>query len=233
MLEAFLGSFLVVLFMMVILFRSALWGLLSMIPLTLTIALIYGVVGIIGKDYDMPVAVLSSLTLGLAVDFAIHFLARSRALCNLRIRDACHDHVFGELPRAIMRNVVVIAVGFTPLLLAPLLPYVTVGIFLASILLVSGLATLLLLPSLIRLLEPLLFPKTHLVAMLCRFGTTFIASIIGIFLVAVNAHPFLGISWATLLTAIAPLVLVAAGISWVLARRSSCRTWPATGTEVP
>lgn len=234
MLEAFLGSFLVVLFMMVILFRSALWGLLSMIPLTLTIALIYGVVGIIGKDYDMPVAVLSSLTLGLAVDFAIHFLARSRALyATYGSWDACHDHVFGEPARAIMRNVVVIAVGFTPLLLAPLLPYVTVGIFLASILLVSGLATLLLLPSLIRLLEPLLFPKTQLVAMLCRFGTTFVASVIGIFLVAVNAHPFLGVTWATLLTACAPLVLVAAGISWVLARRSSCRTWPAGGTEAP
>ena len=40
MLEAFLGSFLVVLLMMILLFRSALWGLLSMLPLTVTIAMI-------------------------------------------------------------------------------------------------------------------------------------------------------------------------------------------------
>ncbi len=35
MLEAFAGSFLVVFLMMTVLFRSALWGLLSMIPLPL------------------------------------------------------------------------------------------------------------------------------------------------------------------------------------------------------
>ena len=42
MLQSFLGSFLVVLLMMTFLFRSALWGLLSMVPLMLTIGLIYG-----------------------------------------------------------------------------------------------------------------------------------------------------------------------------------------------
>ncbi len=80
MLQSFLGSFLVVFLLMIVLFRSVLWGLLSMIPLTVTIGLIYGLIGLGGKDYDMPVAVLSALTLGLAVDFAIHFLARARAL---------------------------------------------------------------------------------------------------------------------------------------------------------
>ena len=80
MLEAFFGSFLIVFFMMTLVFRSALWGFLSMVPLTVTIGLIYGVIGLIGKEYDMPVAVLSSLSIGLAVDYAIHFLARSREL---------------------------------------------------------------------------------------------------------------------------------------------------------
>ena len=224
MLQAFLGSFLVVLLMMIVLFRSALWGLLSMIPLTLTIGLIYGVVGIIGKDYDMPVAVLSSLTLGLAVDFAIHFLARSRALyAQYGSWDACHDHVFGEPARAITRNVIVIAVGFTPLLFAPLVPYITVGVFLASILFVSGLATLLLLPSLIRLMEPLLFPKTPTCSLFCQFGTTFIASITAITLVAVNVHQFLNVGWRPLGIACGVLAVAAGVASWLLARHSSCR----------
>ena len=156
--KAFLGSFVVVFAMMTLLFRSPLWGLLSMIPLTLSIALIYGVIGFIGKDYDMPVAVLSTLTLGLAIDFAIHFLARSRALHerygSLRVALV---HAFGEPARAIVRNVVVIAVGFTPLLAAPLIPYNTVGVLLASILLVSGLATLVILPATMQLLERFLF----------------------------------------------------------------------------
>jgi len=162
MLEAFAGSFLVVFVLMTILFRSPLWGLLSMVPLTVTIGAIYGMLGIVGKDYDMPVAVLSSLTLGLAVDFAIHFLSRSREMYRrYGSWQATAPHVFGEPARAIMRNIIVIAAGFTPLLLAPLVPYQTVGMLLATILLVSGVATLLLLPALIRMFERRLFPQTQ------------------------------------------------------------------------
>src|SRR3970282_431794 len=42
------------------------------------IALIYGVIGFMGKDFDMPISVLSCLSLGMAVDFAIHFISRFR-----------------------------------------------------------------------------------------------------------------------------------------------------------
>ena len=50
---------------------------------------------------------------------------------------------------AISRNAIVIAVGFTPLLIAPLVPYQTVGFFLATIMAVSWLATLFMLPALL------------------------------------------------------------------------------------
>lgn len=161
MLNAFLSSFLVVFIMMVILFRSPIWGLLAMIPLTVTIALIYGVIGFVGKDYDMPVAVLSSLTLGLAVDFAIHFLERARMAYKKEGSWADAIKVMFEEPaRAISRNVIVIAVGFTPLLAAPLVPYKTVGIFLASIMTISGIATMLILPAGVTVLQKFLFKKS-------------------------------------------------------------------------
>ncbi len=160
MLNSLIGSFLAVLLMMTILFRSFLWGLLSMVPLTVTIGFIYGVIGLVGKDYDMPVAVLSSLALGLAVDYAIHFLARSRGLYKKygSWKDTVVP-VFGEPARAIARNVVVVGVGFLPLLAASLLPYQTVGILIASILVTAGAASLLILPAMITLLEKRLFPE--------------------------------------------------------------------------
>lgn len=160
MLEAFAGSFVIVLAMMIFLFRSLWWGVLSMIPLTVTIGLIYGVIGLIGKDYDMPVAVLSALSLGLAVDYAIHFLARSRELLTRHSswQETLGD-VFGEPGRAIFRNVIVIGVGFLPLLAAPLIPYQTVGFFISAILVIAGVASLLILPALITLFEKSLFKK--------------------------------------------------------------------------
>lgn len=160
MLKSFLSSFVVVFIMMTVLFRSPLWGILAMVPLTVTIALIYGIIGIIGKDYDMPVAVLSSLTLGLAVDFAIHFLERTRVTYR-RVGSwaKAAGLMFEEPARAITRNVIVIAIGFLPLLAAPLVPYNTVGVFLASIMAISGIATMMILPSLITSLEKPLFKK--------------------------------------------------------------------------
>jgi predicted RND superfamily exporter protein len=154
MLRALLGSFVVVLVIMVALFRSVTWGLLSMVPLSVTIALIYGLVGITGKNYDMPIAVLSALTLGLSIDFAIHLVQRTRRIYSeLGDWDASIKKLFEEPVRAIMRNAVVIALGFTPLLFASLMPYKTVGFFMAAIMAVSGAATLVVLPALIDIFK--------------------------------------------------------------------------------
>lgn len=151
MLESLISAFVVVFIMMVVLFRSLLFGTLAMLPLTLTITFIYGLIGWIGKDYDMPIAVLSALTLGLSVDFAIHFLERARE--TFKQTGNFHEAMavmFDEPANAISRNALVIALGFTPLLFAPLVPYITVGVFLASIMAASGLVTLMVLPAVLN-----------------------------------------------------------------------------------
>jgi hypothetical protein len=152
MVDSLLSSFVIVFLMMVLLFRSLKYGILAMLPLTLTISMIYGLIGWIGKDYDMPIAVLSALTLGLSIDFAIHFLQRARELeKELGSLTQALSAMFQEPSRAITRNAIVIAIGFTPLLLSPLMPYITVGFFLASIMALSALVTLVLLPALLTL----------------------------------------------------------------------------------
>lgn len=162
MLSSLISSFVVVLVMMIILFRSPLYGLLSMIPLSITILFIYGLIGWIGKDYDMPVAVLSSLTLGLSVDFAIHFLERARELQSKSgsWKEAAAG-MFREPAMAISRNAITISIGFLPLLLASLVPYRTVGFFLATIMAVSWLSTLFILPALITMLSRFLFKSNN------------------------------------------------------------------------
>lgn len=158
MLNSLLSSFVVVLIMMMVLFRSPLFGLLAMIPLTVTITFIYGLIGLVGKDYDMPVAVLSSLTLGLSVDFAIHFLERARELARKygNWKEAIW-FMFQEPAMAISRNAIIISIGFTPLLFAPLVPYKTVGFFLATIMAASWIGTLFILAALITGLQKFLF----------------------------------------------------------------------------
>ncbi len=157
---ALLSSFAVVFLMMVFLFRSPLLGLISMLPLSITIMAIYGAIGYIGKPYDMPIAVLSSLTLGLSIDFAIHFIKRTK---NIHKEtgdfEKTYNEMFEGLGRAISRNVLVIAIGFVPMFFSSLVPYITVGSFFFAIMLVSGAVTMLLLPSIFIVLRKRLFPQ--------------------------------------------------------------------------
>ncbi len=157
--SSLLSSFIVVLIMMVFLFRSVRWGIISMLPLSITIMAIYGFMGFIGKPYDMPVAVLSSLTLGLSVDFAIHFIQRLRDIQKEtgNFKESFHE-IFEGAGRAISRNVLVIAIGFIPMMFSTLVPYITVGSFFLAIMVVSGLVTMLLLPAIVRTFHKSLMP---------------------------------------------------------------------------
>ena len=158
MMKNFLGSFVIVLFMMLFLFRSPIKALISMVPLTVTILFIYSLLGFMGKDYDMPVAVLSALTLGLSIDFAIHFIQRSIEINDVEGSwEKTSMVIFGGPGRAIVRNALVVAIGFLPLLAAPLVPYKTVGFFMFGIMAVSSMVTLFVLPALISIKPQVIF----------------------------------------------------------------------------
>ncbi len=225
MLQSFMGSFIIVFIMMTILFRSPIWGIVCMVPLLITIAVIYGIIGLVGKDYDMPVAVLSALTLGMAVDFAIHFIERARSsYAQTGSWQKSVGEMFGEPARAITRNVLVIAIGFLPLLAAPLVPYKTVGIFLCAIMALSGAVTLLVLPAIIKIGEKVLFkgvkePKS----LTCNCVFCFILSVAIVVLVAMNLHQYWSHGWGRLaiMSVIAiPLMAIICGI---MSRRQACK----------
>jgi len=160
MLSSFGISFIIIFCMVAILFRSVVWAVACVVPLSLTIAAIYGMTGLVGKDYDMPVGVVSVVALGVAVDFAIHFMERGRQIVRKTgsWRRALPD-VFGEPALAIVRNILIVAFGFLPLLVADLVPYKTTSIMLFSILTFSGAMTLLCLPALLRQFEVLFLDK--------------------------------------------------------------------------
>ena len=153
MLKAFVSTFIVVFILMVVLFRSLRWAVLAILPLSATILLVYGVIGFSGKDYDMPIAVLSTLVLGVAIDFAIHFIQRYR---QLSVEEGgsvglALGRVYEEPARAITKNALIVALGFVPMFIASLTPYIVVGVFMASIMVLSWVVSLVLLPSIITL----------------------------------------------------------------------------------
>ena len=139
-------------------FRSAKWALVGYVPLLFTILLIYGVVGFAGKDFDMPLSVLSTLSLGMAVDFAIHFVGRFRQRLaetdGGRSEAAVREALLWTAARpgkGILRNALLFAAAFSVMLFAPLTPYIAVGAFIVAMMLLSALLTILYLPALVML----------------------------------------------------------------------------------
>jgi uncharacterized protein len=162
----FLVALLAVFAVLALNFRSARWAAVSFAPLLLTIVILYGVVGLAGKDFDMPISVLSTLSLGMAVDFAIHFIARFRqALAERRAREGEGEDgvtlvketllwTASRPGRGIFQNALLFGGAFSVMLFASLTPYVTVGAFMVSMMFLSATLTLLVVPALIMLLGP-------------------------------------------------------------------------------
>lgn len=151
-------------------FRSLKWAIVGYAPLLFTVLLLYGVVGFVGKDFDMPISVLSCLSLGMAVDFAIHFVSRFRQRLsevssqNLSDPEKPITHHSSLITdsllwtaarpgKGIMRNAILFAASFAVMIFAPLTPYITVGAFIVSMMLLSAVMTLIYLPALITLMQ--------------------------------------------------------------------------------
>ncbi len=162
MVKGFLLALVAVFCVLALDFRSFKWALVGYIPLLFTVLMIYGAVGFAGKDFDMPISVMSCLSLGMAVDFAIHFVSRLRQRLVDAPGESLHDACCWTAARpgkGIMRNAVLFAASFAVMIFAPLTPYITVGAFIVTMMLLSALMTMLYLPALITLLQGWLFEK--------------------------------------------------------------------------
>jgi predicted RND superfamily exporter protein len=160
MVKGFILALIVVFGILAFDFRSVKWAIVGYTPLLFTILLIYGVVGFTGKDFDMPISVLSCLSLGMAVDFAIHFVSRLRQRLREEKGESLTDALLWTAARpgkGIVRNAVLFASAFSVMIFAPLTPYITVGAFIVSMMLLSAVMTIIYLPALITLMRGWLF----------------------------------------------------------------------------
>ena len=66
-------------------FKRILWGLLAVVPLTSAVILNFGFMGIFGVDLNHITAILSSIIIGVGVDFAIHYISQYRRLVKQKV----------------------------------------------------------------------------------------------------------------------------------------------------
>ena len=72
------AAILIITLMMMLLFRSAVAGILAAVPILMAVILLFGLMGYFGVRLDIATAMLSSIMIGVGVDYTIHFLWRYR-----------------------------------------------------------------------------------------------------------------------------------------------------------
>ena len=137
-----------VLVLMMLVFKSALAGLIGLIPAALTLLVTFGLMGLFPEHLPMDIAasMLSSIALGVGIDYAIHFM--------WRYRDGGLDGAMRTTGRAIVINAAEITGAFGVLAWATIAPMSRFGLLIAETLLVAALATLVLLPPLLSFWSP-------------------------------------------------------------------------------
>ena len=143
------GSILAVFLMLALIFRSVTRGLMGMIPLVFTVLFNFGVMGFFDVHLDIGTALVSSIVIGIGVDYSIHYL--SRMFHELGDGTELHDAISNTVRRsgkAITSNAVTVGFGFLALSVSEFLPLVTLSWMILLTLNISALATMILIPAL-------------------------------------------------------------------------------------
>jgi len=154
MFRSFGIALLVVSLFFIILFRSIKYGLLSIIPSVLPILIAGGVVGLLGISLDLGSMIVGAMTIGIAVDDAIHVM--NRYLAAKEAGHNTHDSIhkaMTESGRAVVYSSIILVLGFSVLTFASFIPIMYVGIFGAMIMLLAVLGDLIFLPAILYLVD--------------------------------------------------------------------------------
>ncbi|MCF6322841.1 MAG: MMPL family transporter [Gammaproteobacteria bacterium] len=143
-----------ILIMAIILFRSVILGLLTVLPVTVTTLVIAGGIGFMGIPLDVSTALAAGVAIGVGVDYAVHYLFKYRLERKNLLK---HDDAIVESMRSVGKTVVfnaaVVTAGFMVLLASQFPPHVKLGAFVSSYMVVSCIAALVLLPLFLTLIN--------------------------------------------------------------------------------
>jgi uncharacterized protein len=138
-----------------LLLRSWLGGVLVILPLVLTVAVNFGVMGLLGIPLDSVTSAISAMAVGIGADYAIYFLFRVRE--ELARGGTLEDAIGRALMtsgKAVLFVSSAIAFGYATLCLSGFAFHVQLGSLVALAMLVSSASALVLLPAVIVRFRP-------------------------------------------------------------------------------
>ena len=143
-----------------IFFKRILWGFLSVVPLTAAVILNFGLMGHFNVTLNHITAILSSIIIGVGVDFAIHFISQFRRLSQTVHEDQLSLEVIKDVGYPIILDAGS-NMGFGALLFSAFVPVQYIGGLMVFAMISTSMGTLTLLSSTAELLKHRLIEKEN------------------------------------------------------------------------
>jgi predicted RND superfamily exporter protein len=159
-----LGLALVIVFLiLLIIFRSVKGALISIVPLVLSMLFLFGLMGFLGVELNMTTALLSSIMIGVGIDYTIHLVWRLK-------EERKNGHSFEQASinsitttgRGIVFNALSVIIGFSALMFSSFVPVKSFGFLVVVCIFACLFGALLLIPSICVVTKPkFLEPKSN------------------------------------------------------------------------
>jgi predicted RND superfamily exporter protein len=153
--RSLLVALVLVLLLTGLLCRALAAGAFAVIPVAVAIALNFGVLGWFGIPLGPTTAMISSIGIGIGVDYAIHFLIKYQRVRRAGLApEFAMRETLGTTGVAIFYNAVVVFAGFMVLIGSQFPPNRVLGILVAMNMVVCFLGTVTLMAALLHRLQP-------------------------------------------------------------------------------
>ncbi|MFH1502189.1 MAG: MMPL family transporter [Candidatus Eisenbacteria bacterium] len=132
----------IIIVLLSLMFRRISAGLIGVIPIGITAIVSFGVMGLLNIPLSTTTALISSIAVGVGIDYAVHFMERFRVAARSKgdplaaVADAMHHS-----GRAIMFNAIVVIAGFLVLLFSAFPPNRALGALVSGNMFTSLLGT--------------------------------------------------------------------------------------------
>ncbi|KQC06385.1 MAG: hypothetical protein APR54_01735, partial [Candidatus Cloacimonas sp. SDB] len=121
-------SLFIIIILLALMFKKLLAGLIGAVPITITALIGFGVMGLFNIPLSTTTALISSIAIGIGIDYAVHFIERYKIYAlHTKDKNQTIQQTMHHSGRAIIFNAMVVIAGFLVLLFSVFPPNRSLG----------------------------------------------------------------------------------------------------------
>jgi len=145
----------VIVFLLLLFVLKDFWiSLIAMIPIFITLVINYGMLGLFNIPLNAGTAMVSTVAIGIGVDYSIHYITWYRREIRAK-RDIAFalEQTILHKGRAILYNMLVIVGGFMVMVVSKFVPLIQFGILVSVCMVTTAIGSLIVVPAVMNLLS--------------------------------------------------------------------------------